>query len=115
MPKTRSPIRRSFASSWSRWCGPGARRRIWPESLNRRPSRSATGWPRPIAMGVGVRRPDDRGAHGTDAAPAREPAVEGRAGNLVKSRGLVRTGDHGDHEAVFGFMKANQATFPVFG
>ena len=48
-----SRIRRSFASSWSRWFVRDVRRRIWPESLNRQPTRSATGWPRPIAMRAG--------------------------------------------------------------
>ena len=33
--------------------------------------------------------------------------------NLVKSRGLVRIGDRAEHEAIFGFMKANQATYPT--
>ena|GEM_PF-2654006 len=32
---------------------------------------------------------------------------------LSKSRGLVRTGDRTELEALFGFMKANQATYPV--
>ena len=55
-----SRIRRSFASSWSRWSGPDVPPRTSPASLNRRPSRSVTGWLRPIAMpGVGpmVSRP----------------------------------------------------------
>ena len=32
---------------------------------------------------------------------------------LSKAAGLVRTGDRAEHEAIFGFMKANQATYPV--
>ena len=32
---------------------------------------------------------------------------------LVKSRDLVRTGDRGELEAIFDFMKAHQATYPV--
>ena len=36
-----SRIRRSFASSWSRWSGPDVPPRTSPASLNRRPSRSS--------------------------------------------------------------------------
>ena len=32
---------------------------------------------------------------------------------LAKSRGLVGTGDRGELEAIFDFMKAHQATYPV--
>ncbi|HLT89585.1 MAG TPA: IS3 family transposase [Woeseiaceae bacterium] len=42
-----------------------------------------------------------------------EPAAEARARDLVKSRGLVRSGDGAEFEAVFEFMKAHQATYPV--
>ena len=59
------------------------------------------------------RRPHDDRACRADAAPPRESPAEARARDLVNSRGLVRTGDRAEHEAVFGFMKANQATYPV--
>ena len=48
-----SPTRRSFATRWSRWCGRVARQKRSPTSLNQPLSRSATGWPKPIAMPVG--------------------------------------------------------------
>ena len=51
-PRCQEPedrIRRSFATSWSRWSEPDVPPRTSPASLNRRRSRSATGWPRPIA------------------------------------------------------------------
>ena len=35
------------------------------------------------------------------------------AGDPVKSRGLVRNGRGGSLEALFGFVKVNQATHPV--
>ena len=42
-----------------------------------------------------------------------QPAAEAGAGDPGKSRGLVCTGDRGEFEAIFGFMKAHQATHPV--
>ena len=52
-PKRGSRTRRNFVNSSSRWSKQGVHRRIWPGSLNRPPNRSATGWPRLIAMRVG--------------------------------------------------------------
>ena len=71
------------------------------------------GGPGRSRCGPADRRPDHHRACRTDAAPSRESAAEARAGHLVKSRGLVCAGDRAEHEAIFGFMKANQATCPV--
>src|SRR6516165_12441889 len=38
------PTRLSSAARWLTWCAPAARRRSWRVSLNRRHSRSGTGW-----------------------------------------------------------------------
>src|SRR6516225_4726232 len=38
------PTRLSSAARWLSWCAPAARRRSWRVSLNRRHSRSGTGW-----------------------------------------------------------------------
>ena len=54
-----------------------------------------------------------RRARGAHEAQARESAAEARAGDPVKSHGLVRTGDRAEHEALYGFVNANQATYPV--
>ncbi len=87
MPKTRKPYPPEFRDQLAHWSGPGVPSRISLASLNRRPSRSATGWPKPIAMPVGGRRPHDGRA---DAAPTRESAAEAQARDLVKSRDPVR-------------------------
>ena len=39
--------------------------------------------------------------------------MSGRAGDLGKSHGLVRTGDRDDARKVFGFVAAHQARYPV--
>ena len=55
---------------------------------------------------------EQRRARGVDAATAREPAFEGGARDPLKSRGLVRHGER-SLEALFGFVKVNQATHSV--
>jgi transposase-like protein len=62
--------------------------------------------------GTGDGGADDRRARGAVATAAREPQVEGRTGDSFKSRGLVRNRER-DLEALFGFVKVNQATHPV--
>src|SRR6202035_3110535 len=47
------------------------------------------------------------------ATSAGERAAEGRAGDSVKSRGLVRTGDGEEVKRIFFFMNANQALFSI--
>src|SRR6202021_3529859 len=59
------------------------------------------------------RRSDDARARRVIAAAPREPQAQGRAGDPVKSRGLVRNGER-DLEALFGFVKVNQATNSVW-
>jgi len=44
---------------------------------------------------------------------AGESPAQSRAGDSLKSRGLVRTGDRSEFETLFGFVKVNQATHPV--
>ena len=92
----------SFASSWSRWCGPGA---LCPREFEPTPSRQQLG-----GLAIGGPRPDDRGAHGTDAAPGENRQLKVERAILSKAWFAQET--TATHEAVFGFMKANQATFP---
>ena len=110
MPKTRKPYPPEFREQLVALVRAGRT----PEDLAREfepTAQSISNWVAQADRDVGRRSDGLTTAERTELTqPAREPAVEGRAGNLVKSRGLVRTGDHGDHEAVFGFMKANQAT-----
>ena len=48
-------IHRSFASRWSRWFEPAVRQRSCRGSLSPRPSRSSTGWRKPIATRASAR------------------------------------------------------------
>src|ERR1039458_1331153 len=58
-------------------------------------------------------RSDEERTRGADPTTASEPAAEARAGDLVKSRGLVCEREQRDTEALFGFVRVNQATLPV--
>src|ERR1035441_9832851 len=57
-------------------------------------------------------RSDEERTRGADPTTASEPAAEARAGDLVKSRGLVCEREQRDTEALFGFVRVNQATLP---
>ena len=99
--------------------GPAAPRRdgvltSWPGSSAAPPGRSASGSSGPIGTRVrgdgGLTTSGARGAH---AAAAREPQAQRGAGDPFKSRGLVCEREARDTEALFGFVKANQATHSV--
>jgi hypothetical protein len=50
---------------------------------------------------------------GAGPSAAGEPPAQDRARDLVKSRGLVRSGDRIDPVEGFEFVKRNQADYPV--
>ena len=113
MPKTRPPYPPEFRARLIELVRPGARRRSWPSSSSRPARRSATG-SRQAERDAGRRdgRPDDRGARGAAPAAPREQDPPRRAGDLKKSRGLVRSGDRLDPVQGFEFVRAHRATHP---
>lgn len=100
MAKSRRSIRRSSGDRWLSWSERAGRMQNWKRSLAARIGQSGSGSSRRIATWA-------------EATAAEEPAAQAGTGNPVKSRGLVCDGEHRETEALFGFVKANQARYPV--
>ncbi len=79
--------------------------------------------PTPWTIALWVEQADRDAGHGDGglttnereelATAPGEQAPENGAGDSFKSRGLVRAGDDTEFEALFGFVRANQDTYPV--
>lgn len=93
-PDPIAPMRWKLVSSGSTWCELDSHLRSWLENSSRRLSLFATGSNKPTVM------------------KAVDTTVAG-AGDPLKDRGLVCSGDRHDTEEVFRFVKANQAMYPV--
>ena len=114
MPKSHPAYPRNIASrSWN-WSELGGVRKSWQTNLSPR-RRRIRNWIKQAERDNGQRpgRSEPRREGGIGPAAKREQATQVGTGNLVKSRGLVRTGDRRDPTEVFEFVSAHQAVYPV--